>query len=65
MTQHFDYTKPDSVEQAAALLAAGGHAIGGGTDLLTQVHRGIRTTEQLGRSARAGPEWDLTYPGRA
>ena len=47
MTQHFDYTKPDSVEQAAALLAAGGHAIGGGTDLLTQVHRGIRTTEQL------------------
>ncbi len=47
MTQHFDYTKPESVEQASELLAAGGHAIGGGTDLLTQVHRGIRTTEQL------------------
>ena len=26
MTQHFDYAKPDSVQQAAALLAAGGHA---------------------------------------
>ncbi len=47
MTQHFDYSKPDSVKQASELLAAGGHAIGGGTDLLTQVHRGIRTTEQL------------------
>ncbi len=47
MTQEFGYTKPASMDEAERLLEDGGHAIGGGTDLLTQVHRGLRQTELL------------------
>lgn len=47
MTQEFGYTKPASMDEAERLLEDGGHAIGGGTDLLTQVHRGLRQTEVL------------------
>jgi xanthine dehydrogenase YagS FAD-binding subunit len=47
MTQQFGYSRPTTIEDASQRLRAGGHAIGGGTDVLTQVHRGIRTTDEL------------------
>ncbi len=47
MTQEFGYSRPTSIEQASQRLLAGGHAIGGGTDVLTQVHRGIRRADEL------------------
>jgi xanthine dehydrogenase YagS FAD-binding subunit len=41
----FTYARPDSVDEAAQRLGApGARAMGGGTDLLPQLQRGIRTT---------------------
>jgi xanthine dehydrogenase YagS FAD-binding subunit len=45
MIPPFTYARPDSVDDAAQRLAApGARAMGGGTDLLPQLQRGIRTT---------------------
>ena len=44
----FDYTEPESLDEAVALLAEpGAVALGGGTDLLTQVQDGVVPAERL------------------
>jgi xanthine dehydrogenase YagS FAD-binding subunit len=40
----FTYTRPGSADEAAELLAGDARAMGGGTDLLSQLDRGIRPT---------------------
>ena len=47
MTAEFEYSRPESADDAERLLLAGGSAIGGGTDLLTQVHRGLKHPDRL------------------
>jgi xanthine dehydrogenase YagS FAD-binding subunit len=47
MTATFSYHRPEGAEEASRLLADGGRAMGGGTDLLTQLGRGIGPAESV------------------
>ena len=43
----FAYTRPGTADEAAELLAGDARAMGGGTDLLSQIDRGIRPTATI------------------
>ena len=48
MTRPFAYSRPSSVAEAAQRLAApGARAMGGGTDLLPQLQRGVRPADEV------------------
>jgi xanthine dehydrogenase YagS FAD-binding subunit len=47
MSRPWTYERVDSETRAEQLLAGGGRALGGGTDLLTQLDRGIGDTETV------------------
>jgi CO/xanthine dehydrogenase FAD-binding subunit len=63
--KRFEYFEPATLEEASRLLAAGGQALAGGTDLLVELREGLRRAERVVNIKKIPGMDSLAYDERA
>ena len=59
--RRFEYFEPNTLEEAAALLARGAHALAGGTDLLVEMRERLREVDRVANLKRIPGLATLSY----